>query len=154
MARGNSHGFSRVAAGTWGIFLNCGGDDTSKPVFVQRHQESCLVMRNTARISLRLSRAIQTVIEVSRETQGTFLIATVILGFLSIFNKSQASSPFEALTSTCLSRCQRDVKSPVQMRQGPRAFSMVSTLNSDFPSSCEMEDEPSFMLLQGNPAFF
>ena len=30
--------------------------------------------------------------------QGTFLVATVILGFLSIFNKSQTSSPFEALT--------------------------------------------------------
>ena len=153
-ARGKSHGFSRLAAGTWGMFSSCSGDVTSKPVFVQRHQESCLVTRNTARISLRLGRAIKTVIEVSREIQGTFLVATVILGFLSIFNKSQASSPFEALTSTCLSRCQRDVKSPVQMRQGPRAFSMVSTLNSDFPSSCEVEDEPSFMPLQGNPAFF
>ena len=37
---------------------------------------------------------IKTVIEVNQETQGTFLVATVILGFLSIFNKSQASSPF------------------------------------------------------------
>ena len=36
-----------------------------------------------------------------------FLVATVILGFLSIFNKSQASSPFEALNSACLSRFQR-----------------------------------------------
>ena len=78
MARGNSHGFSRVAAGTWGIFLNCGGDDTSKPVFVQRHQESCRVMRNTARIPLRIGRAKKIVIEVSQEIKGTFLVATVI----------------------------------------------------------------------------
>ena len=96
--RVKSHGFSRVAAGTWGIFSSCGVDDTSKPVFVQRHQESCLVTRNTTRISLRLVRAIKTVIEVSREIHGTFLVAIVILGFLSIFKKSQISSPFEALT--------------------------------------------------------
>ena len=97
-ARDKSHVFSRVAAGTWGIFSSCGGDDPSTPVFVQRHQEAYLVMRNTAGISLRLGRAIKIVIEVSREIQGTFLVATVILGFLSIFNKSQTSSPFEALT--------------------------------------------------------
>ena len=47
-ARGKSHGFSQVAAGTWGIFSSWGGDDPSKPVFVKRHQESYLVMRNTA----------------------------------------------------------------------------------------------------------
>ena len=97
-ARGKSHGFSGVAAGTWGIFSCCDGVDTSKPVFVQRHQESCLVMRTTARISLRLRRAMKTVTVMSREIQGTFLVAKVILGFLTIFNKSQASSPFEALT--------------------------------------------------------
>ena len=93
-ARDKSHVFSRVAAGTWGIFSSCGGDDPSTPVFVQRHQEAYLVMRNTAGISLRLGRAIKIVIEVSREIQGTFLVATVILGFLSIFKKNQASSPF------------------------------------------------------------
>ena len=40
----------------------------------------------------------KTVTVMSREIQGTFLVAKVILGFLTIFNKSQASSPFEALT--------------------------------------------------------
>ena len=30
---------------------------------------------------------------------GSLLVATLILGFLSIFNKSQASSSFEALNS-------------------------------------------------------
>ena len=92
------HGISRVAAGTCGIFSSYSRDGHSKLHFVQRHQESCRVMRNTARIPLRIGRAKKIVIEVSQEIKGTFLVATVILGFLSIFNKSQTSSPFEALT--------------------------------------------------------
>ena len=93
-------------------------------------------------------------LEVRQETKAHFLVGTVILGFLSIFKKSQASSPFEALNSVCLSRCQRDVISPVQMRRRPTAFSRVSTGDSDIPSSCEMKDEPEFKPLQGNSAFF
>ena len=89
-----------------------------------------------------------------RVTEGHFLVDTVKLGFLSIFKKSQASSPFEALNSTRLSRCQRDVKPPVQMRRRPRAFYMVSTGDSDIPSSCEMKDDPGFKPLQGNQAIF
>ena len=46
-------------------------------------------------------------------------MGTVIFGFLSIFKKSKASSPFEALNSVCLSRCQSDVIPPVQMRPIP-----------------------------------
>ena len=34
VARGKSHGFSRVAAGTWGIFSSCDGDAHSKREFV------------------------------------------------------------------------------------------------------------------------
>ena len=34
------------------------------------------------------------------------------------------------------------------------AFSKVSTGDSDMPSSCEMNDEPEFKPLQGNPTFF
>ena len=34
VARGKSHGFSRVAAGTWGIFLSYDGDAHSKREFV------------------------------------------------------------------------------------------------------------------------
>ena len=34
-ARGKSHGFSRVAAGTWGIFSSYVGDVHSKVEFVQ-----------------------------------------------------------------------------------------------------------------------
>ena len=34
VARGKSHGFSRVAAGTWDIFSSNDGDAHSKPEFV------------------------------------------------------------------------------------------------------------------------
>ena len=43
---------------------------------------------------------------------------------------------------------------PVEMRQGPRGFSRVSTGDSDSPISCDIKDEISFKPLQGNPAFF
>ena len=89
-----------------------------------------------------------------QETEVHFLVLTVILGFLFIFKKSQASSPYEALNSMCLSRVQRDVRPPVQMRQKPMAFSRVSTGVSDMSSSCEMKDEPEFKPLQGYRAFF
>ena len=101
-----------------------------------------------------LGRTIRTLLEVRQETEVHFLGGTVILGFLSIFKRSQASSPFEALHSVCLSRWQRDVIPPVQMRQRTTAFSSVSTGDSDMPSSCEMKDEPEFKPLQGNRAYF
>ena len=94
------------------IFWSCGRilayilelrrDGYSKFIFVQRHQDSCLVTRDNSGISLRLDRAIQTLLHVRPETQSPFVLATVILGFLSIFNKTQASSTFEALYSACL----------------------------------------------------
>ena len=93
-------------------------------------------------------------LEVRQETEVHFLFGTVILVLLSIFKKSQASSPYEAMNSVCLSRVQRDVRLPVQMRLKPMAFSRVTTANSDMPSSCEMKDEPEFKPLQGNRAFF
>ena len=68
MARVKSHGFYRVAAGTWGIFSSYGGDDPSKLVFVQRRQDSCLVTSDTTGISSKVGRAIQTHLEVRRET--------------------------------------------------------------------------------------
>ena len=93
-------------------------------------------------------------LEVRQETKTPFQVRTVILGFLSIFKKSQASSPFEALNSVCLSSCQSDMIPPVQMRRRPAAFSRVSTGDLDIPSSCDMKHEPKFKPLQGNPAFF
>ena len=86
--------------------------------------------------------------------RGSLSSCTVILGFLSIFKNSQELSPSEAMNSACLSSCQRDVRPPVQMGQGPRAFSSVSTGDSNIPSSREMKDEPEFKPLQGNRAFF
>ena len=77
----------------------------------------------------------------------------MILGFLFIFKKSQASSPYETLNSVCLSRGQMDVMPVVQMRRTPTAFSRVSAGDSDMPSSCEKKDEPEFEPLQGNRVF-
>ena len=90
----------------------------------------------------------------SQETKAHFLVGTVILGFLSIFKKSQVSSSFEALNSVCLSRYQSDVINPIQMRQRTMAFSRVSTGDSDIPSSCDMQHEPEFKTLQGSPSSF
>ena len=62
-------------------------------------------MRDTLGIYTRLGRIIQTLLEVRWETKSPFLVSTVILGFLAIFKKSQASSAFQALNSRSLSRC-------------------------------------------------
>ena len=89
-----------------------------------------------------------------REAKLPLVVGTVILVFLSIFTKSQASSPFEALNSAHLWKSQMDVRPSVQKRLRTVAFSRVSTGDSDFPSSCEMKDEPAFKTLKGKPAFF
>ena len=49
-ARGMSHTFSRVAPRTCGIYASYSGDGHSKLHFVQRSQESCVVMRDTSGI--------------------------------------------------------------------------------------------------------
>ena len=123
-------------------------------MFYHRHQDSSLVKRNISGVYTRLGRTIRTLLEVRQETEIHFLVGRVILGFLSVFKKSQASSPNEALNSVCPSRGERDVRSPVQMRRTPKALSRVSTGDSDMPSSCEMKDEPEFKPLQGNRAYF
>ena len=92
--------------------------------------------------------------EVRWEDKCPLLIGTVILVFLSIFTKSQASSPFEAMNSAHLSMCQKDVRPSVQKRWRTMAFSRVSSGESVIPSSCEMKYEPAFKPLKGNPAFF
>ena len=101
-----------------------------------------------------LGTKIHTLLEVSREAKLPLLVGTVILVFLSIFTKSQGSSPFEALNSSHLSKSQMDVRPSVQKRMRTTAFSRVSTGDSDMPSSCEMKDEPAFQALDGKPAFF
>ena len=82
-----------------------------------------------------------------QETEVHFLVGTMIMGFLFIFKTSRASSPVEALNSMCLSRCQIDVISPVQVKQRLMAFSRVSRVDSDIPSSCVMKDETEFKAL-------
>ena len=101
-----------------------------------------------------LSRTIRTHLEVKQETEVHFIVGPVLLGFLSIFKKTKTSSPFEALNSVCLAKCQGDVIPPVQMRRRPTNFSRVCTGDSDIPSSCDMKHEPKFKPLQGNPGFF
>ena len=101
-----------------------------------------------------LGRKIQTLLEVIREAKCPLFFGTDILVFLSIFTKCQASSTFEALNSAHLSKSQMDMRPSVQKRLRTMALSMVSTGDSDFPSSCEMKDEPAFRALQGKPAFF
>ena len=110
-ARGNSHEFSLIAAGTWCIFSSYGegGDGHLKLWFVQRSQDSSLVMTDTTGSSTMLGRKIQTPLEESREAKRPLLVGTVILVFLSVFTKCQASSPFEALNSAQLSKSQMDV---------------------------------------------
>ena len=101
-----------------------------------------------------LGRKIQMLLDVSREAKLPLLVGTLILVFLSIFTKGQASSPFEALNSAHLSKSQVDVRPSVQKMFRTMAISRVSTGDSDIPSSCEMKDEPAFKALQGEPAFF
>ena len=89
-----------------------------------------------------------------QETEFHFLFGTVILALLSIFKKSQASSPYEALNFVCLSRGQRDARPPVHMKPKPMAFSSISTGDADMPLTCEMKDELEFKPLKGNSSFF
>ena len=93
-------------------------------------------------------------LKVRREAKRPLLFGTVILVFLSIFTKSQASSPFEAVNTARLSMCQKDVRPSIQKGWRTMAFSRVSTGDSVIPTSCEMKYEPAFKPLQGNPAFF
>ena len=101
-----------------------------------------------------LGMKIHMLLEVSREVKPPILVGTPILVFLSIFTKSQTSSPFEALNSAQLSKSQMDVRPSVQKMLRSMAFSRVSTGDSDIRSSCEMKDEPAYKALQGKPAFF
>ena len=93
-------------------------------------------------------------LEVRREAKRALLIGRVRSVFLSIFTKSQAWSPFEAMNLAHLSMCQKDVRPSVKKRWRSMAFSRFSTGDSVIPSSCEMKYEPALKTLQGNPAFF
>ena len=53
---------------------------------------------------------------------------------------------FEAVNSTWLLNCQRDVRPLFEMRWRPRVFCSVSTGDSDTLSSCDMNDEHAWSL--------
>ena len=77
----------------------------------------------------------------SREAKRPLLVGTVILGFLTILKNCQESSKFEAVNYMWLSSFQRHVRPIFEMKWRPRAFSRVSTGDSDILSSCDMNDE-------------
>ena len=88
-----------------------------------------------------------------RDTECHFLVGIVILGFLTIYKKGQASSTFEALNSACHSRFQKDVRPPVEMRArlGLSVWSLQGFRN---PFICDMNDEPSLRLCRVIQASF
>ena len=77
--KGQVSGLFSFAAGTWGIFSSEDGDGPSKLVFVQRRQDSCLVARDTSRLSQSLGSTIGTPLKVRWETQCPFPVPTGIL---------------------------------------------------------------------------
>ena len=93
-----------------------------------------------------LVRTIQTLLEVRSENEGHFLVDTVILGFLTVFQKCQASSTFEAVNSACLSTCQRYLRPHFEKTLRPRAFCRVFPGDSDMLSYCDMNDEHALSL--------
>ena len=64
---------------------------------------------------------------------------------LSTFCSTELRGPLEV---------SRNVRSPVQMRLGPRAFSRDCTEDLDIPLSCGMKHEPAFKPLQVTTTFF
>ena len=98
MERGKSLGFSRVASGTWDVLSRDGGDGASKVVYVQRHQDSCQLARDSLGFSSRHGSAIGT-LSWELEAQDPFIPATGIFTFISIFKRSHPSSNFEAFIS-------------------------------------------------------
>ena len=83
----------------------------------------------------------QALLEVRWETKRPSLVSTEILGFLSIFKKSQASAPFGSIELRGTLKMSRDVRPPVQMRLGPRAFSRDCTEDSGIPLYIERPTE-------------
>ena len=84
--------------------MSYGRDVHSILQFVKQSQDTCLGTTDTSGMKTSLGRTIRMLLEIKQEIRPPFLVGTVILGFLSIFKKSQASSPFEALNSACLSK--------------------------------------------------
>ena len=146
--KGESHGFSRVAAGTCSIFSSYGGDVHSKLKFVQWIQDTCLGMRDISGMLTKHCRTIRPLLEFKWEFKSLFLFDTVKLGFLTILKNCQASSTFQAVNSTWLSICQRHVTPFFDMKWRPRTFCRILTGDSDILSSCDMNDAHAWSLFR------
>ena len=73
--------------------------------------------------------------------QVSFSIRHSDIGIPNYIINCQALSKFEAVNSTWLSSCQSHVRPIFERKWRPRAFSTVSTGDSDILSSCDMNDE-------------
>ena len=78
--RGKSHDFFRIVVGTWLILSVYGRDGPSKLVFVQRHQDTCLVARDTLGFSSSLDKSTRTPLDLMWDTKAPFPVALAILG--------------------------------------------------------------------------
>ena len=153
-ARGKSHGFSRVAAGTWGIFSSYHGDGPSTHVFVQRRQDSCLVARDNSRFYSRTWQGKWDASPAEAGDQGSLSTCHSNPGTPINFHEESGIVSFGGTDLRVPLEFSKDVRPPVAMRWGTRSFSVVSTGDSDILSSWEMQDEPAFKSLQAYPALF
>ena len=110
LAKGEVSWFFSRCSRNLGYILELRWGWSFKLMYVQRGQDSCLVARDTSQFSSRLGRVIWMPLKQRREAQCPFPVATGILGFLSIFKRSQGSAPFEVLNSASLLSCQRDMR--------------------------------------------
>ena len=76
------------------------------------------------------------------------------IGFPINFQKESGLVTFISIELHEPHEVSTDVRAPVQIRRGTRVSSMVSTGDSDIPSSCELKDKPAFKPLQGNATLF
>ena len=128
--REESHGFSRVVAGTSGFRLSCDQDlgnlscwhSGVRPPFELQGvpRDSSLVEGNRA--SSRV------------EAENSGLLSSCdrdLVDPIEFRQGSRASSPDEAWNSAFLSSCKRGVRPPVELRGGTWAFSRGATGKSD-----------------------
>ena len=86
--------------------------------------------------------------------QGSFSSWKSDIGIPIHFQKESGIVTFWSLEFCVPLEVSKWCDSSIQMRRKTKAFSRVSTGDSDIPSSCEMKHEPEFESLQGNPAVF
>ena len=154
VAKGKSRVFSRVAAGSWGVFLRYGVDCTSKIMFFSA--TSGHLSSNEGHLG-NYFEAWQGNRDTSRREAGNPGPLSSSNMDIEIPINSQEEShifTFRSIEFHMPLEVQRDVRPPVEVRRGPKASSSVCTKNSLNPSSCKMKDQPAFKPLQENPAFF